>query len=132
MSRYSEKLERRREEAAREAQRNEKEACHARHAAVAARAASPEQLGARRPANEFGVPSDVPKGLVMDLASTLDCFDVALTDADELVELSVNGLAKSEALSIRNSLWAMREKLRGIHQRATRFYVITKAEVSNA
>lgn len=124
MSRYSEKLERRREEAAREIEKNEKAARHA--AAAAARTApAPE---APKPELSFGDVGDVPGDLVLDLASVLDGCDSAVATADSLVEVSLKGLAKSEALSVRNSLWAVREKIRGLHQRARRFYVLAKEE----
>ena len=130
MSRYSEKLERRREEAAREAQKNEKEARHARlaSAAAAALAAPPPVQETPPPAPEFCMPANVPGRLVLNVSDVLDRFDVAVTAADDLVSVSVKGWAKSEALSIRNSLWATREKLRGMVARAKRFYVITQQE----
>ena len=127
MSRYSEKLERRREEAAREIEKNE---TAARHAAVAALAApAPE---APKPAPEFAGSDTAPGCLVLDLATALDRVDIALHAADGLVAVATKGLAKSEALSVRNSLWSARQKIAGLHVRAKRFYAIAKEEASHA
>lgn len=130
MSKYSEKLERRREEAAREAAR---EAKAARHAAFEAEAAVPaHKAEVHEPVGEFAPAGDIPSRLVLELAAVLDGYDRAVAAADELMAVSAKGLTKNEALSIRNSLWAAREKLRRTRARATLFYLITKAEVANA
>lgn len=128
MSRYSEKLERRREEAAREAGREAKAERHA--AAVAALAApAPKVL---MPAPEFGAASDAPRGLVQDLSSVVDAVGTAVHSADDMVAVCVKGLAKSEALSIRNSLWAVLQKMSALHVRARRLDAIAKEEAAHA
>lgn len=129
MSRYSEKLERRREEAAREA---EKAAKAERHAA--ARPAVPP--AAAKPAAEtfldrYRALGDRPLTVYAEAAKAHAALDAAHAACAAMVA-EAKGCAKGEAVSLAGSLWAAREKAAAIRDRALALHRLSNDEGGRA